>query len=230
MEKLENFLNACRTSPEMKRRLWMTTIGVLLSGFSVGMFQNSRMGLDPFQIFAHGLSYRLAGGMGFGTFYMILNLAILVFDLIFLDAKLIGIATFINLFLLGYVVDFSSWLWGVIFPAPGLAVRFFLLLAGLMILCFASALYFVGDLGVSTYDALALTLSARIRKIPFRFIRITTDLCCVIIGVLCGYAYGMRPGIGTILTAFFMGPFIDLFRTRVAEPLRKNGFRKQKCA
>ena len=139
---------------EMKRRIAMTVGGVLVSGFSVGMFQFSTMGMDPFQTFAHGLSSKITF-LGYGSFYMILSLLFLAFDLIFMDRKKMGIATFINLFLLGYVVEFSSWLWNHIWPDPAIWLRIIMLALGVLIMCVGSSLYFVGDLGVSVYDAIA---------------------------------------------------------------------------
>ena len=100
---------------EMKRRLAMTVAGVLICGISVGMFQYSSMGMDPFQVFAHGVWKRI-NGPSFGFVYMVLNMILLAVDFFFLDRKKIGIATFINLFLLGYVVDFSAWLWKSLLP------------------------------------------------------------------------------------------------------------------
>ena len=61
---------------EMKRRLAMTVAGVLIAGFSVGMFQYSAMGLDPFQVFAHGVWKRI-NGPSFGFVYMVLNMILL---------------------------------------------------------------------------------------------------------------------------------------------------------
>jgi uncharacterized membrane protein YczE len=84
------------------------------------------------------------------------------------------------------------------------------------LLCFASAVYFTGDLGVSTYDAVAITIAEKQTKVPFHLIRIGTDLVCVGIG----FALGAPVGIGTLVTAFFMGPLIDLFRRTAAEPMR----------
>lgn len=214
----------------LKKRLFLTIVGVLVSGFSVGMFQFSIFGMDPFQTFAHGIFNQLeflTTGQGFrpltefdsaepvlsyGTVYMVINLVFLVFDL-FLDRKKIGIATFINLFLLGYVVDFSHALWVRLIPDPNLAIRIVFLLAAIVILCFASALYFTGDLGVSTYDAISLTLSER-KPWDFRIVRITSDLIVTGIGFLCG----TLPGIGTLVTALFMGPLIDFFNRKVARP------------
>ena len=199
---------------EMKRRLAMTVAGVLIAGFSVGMFQYSAMGLDPFQVFAHGVWKRI-NGPSFGFVYMVLNMLLLAVDFFFLDRKKIGIATFINLFLLGYVVDFSAWLWKSLLPDPSFLIRLFFLIMAVVIMCLASALYFTGDLGVSTYDAIALTLSEK-KGWDFRIVRVISDLICTLTGTLLG----VMPGIGTIITAFFMGPLIAFFRKTVADPLR----------
>ena len=217
---------------EMKRRLAMTLGGVLIAGFSVGMFQFSLMGMDPFQVFAHGiwtqLQHIMTSGaprfftdydaanpvIGYGIVYMVINMVLLVFDF-FLDKKKLGIATFINLFLLGYVVDFSYNLWRRLIPDPTFIVRIVILLVAIVIICFASALYFTSDLGVSTYDAIALTLSEQ-KKWDFKFVRITCDLICTGLG----FVMGVLPGIGTIITAFFMGPLIEFFNVKVARPLR----------
>ena len=214
----------------LKKRIFMTVAGVLLSGFSVGMFQYSSLGMDPFQVFAHGIWNQLEfikTGQGirllmeydpsnpvlsYGTVYMVINLILLVLDF-FLDRKKIGIATFINLFLLGYVVDFSHAIWQRLLPEPGILLRILFLLLGVVIMCFASALYFTGNLGVSTYDAIALTLSEK-KSWDFRIVRIVSDL--IVTGI--GFLFGILPGIGTIITAFFMGPLIVFFRKKVAEP------------
>ena len=203
---------------EMRRRIAMTVGGVLVSGFSVGMFQFSTMGMDPFQTFAHGLSSKITF-LGYGSFYMILSLLFLAFDLIFMDRKKMGIATFINLFLLGYVVEFSSWLWNHIWPDPAIWLRIIMLALGVLIMCVGSSLYFVGDLGVSVYDAIALTISER-KKWRFFIVRITSDIICVAIGAACG----VLPGVGTIVTALGMGPLIEFFN-RYSRVIRygKNG-------
>ena len=65
------------------------------------------------------------------------------------------------------------------------------------------------------YDAVALTISEKKKRIPFHWCRIACDLICVLIG----FHFGAAVGLGTIVTAFFMGPLIDLFRRTVAEPM-----------
>ena len=197
---------------EKTRRILMTLGGVSVCGFSVGMFNFSNFGMDPFQVLAHGISYHVP--LGFGTLYMIINLVMLGAVFVFDRAK-IGLGTFINIFLLGYAVEYSSWLFKTYVPSNELWVRVAFLCVGIVILCIGSALYFVGDLGVSTYDAIALTLSER-TPIKFQYLRMGTDLVCT----LSGFLLGAVVGVGTLVTAFFMGPLIAYFRRRLAMPLR----------
>ncbi len=197
---------------EKKLRILMTITGVLVAGFSVGMFNFSAFGMDPFQVFAHGVWKHMP--IGFGTFYMILNLIMLIF-IFFIDRRKIGLGTVINIFLLGYVVEFSSWFLDARFPNPSIMVRGLFLIVGIIILCFGSSLYFIGDLGVSTYDAVALILSEK-KVARFQYCRIGSDLICTIIGFLLGATVG----VGTLVTAFFMGPIIAFFNKRVSIPLR----------
>lgn len=82
------------------------------------------------------------------------------------------------------------------------------------------------DLGVSTYDAVALVLCNKYKIVRFAIIRICTDLVCVILGVILFLSAGNTvssvptvAGIGTIITAFFMGPLIEFFNQKIARPL-----------
>lgn len=193
----------------------MTIVGVLVCGFSVGMFQFSMLGLDPFQVFAHGVFMALPEGiLGFGTVYAVVNLLMLI--VIFItDKSKIGLGTVINIFLLGYVAEYSSLLFERLIPEPFLVVRFVFLILGIVIMCFSSALYFTADMGVSTYDAMSLIISEK-KKWKFQLCRISSDLFCTIVG----FIFGATVGIGTVVTAFFMGPLIAFFNRTVAEPLR----------
>ena len=197
---------------EKQRRVLMTVGGVLICGFSVGLFNFSLFGMDPFQVFAHGV-WGLTG-IGYGTFYMILNLLMLVV-IYFVDRTKIGLGTMINIFLLGYVVEYSSLLFGMMIPDPTILVRILALGTGILAISFGAAIYFTGDLGVSTYDAVALVMAEK-KIAKFQYCRIGTDLICTLIG----FSLGATVGIGTLVTAFFMGPIIAFFRKAVAEPYR----------
>lgn len=211
---------------QMVKRILMSVFGVALCGVSVGMFKFAALGVDPFQSLMSGLDAVIP--IRFGTLYVIVNAVLLLFALIF-DRKKIGIATFINLFLLGYIVEFSQGLCEKLMPNASLWLRVVILLIAIVILCLSSALYFTADLGVSTYDAVALVWSQRQSKIKFAYCRVICDLVCVALGVVLLLIAGKSfeeifgsVGIGTIITAFFMGPLITFFNVRVAQPLLGN--------
>ena len=113
-----------------------------------------------------------------------------------------------------------------VFPAPSLLLRAVFLAVGIVVLCFGSSLYMTADLGVSTYDAIAIVLSRKWKLGKFQYCRIGADLACVLSGcgifLLAGGSFRSIPtiaGIGTIITAFFMGPLIQYFNGKIAQPL-----------
>ena len=191
----------------------MTIGGVILCALAVGFFKCSLFGVDPFQCFAQGSWGKFFTFTSYGTYYMIISLLLLLIDLV-LDRHYIGIATFINMFLTGYIVDFSTNTINKYIPDPSFTIRVIMILVAVVIMCFASSLYMTSDLGVSVYDAIPIIISNRSKK-PFRFCRIGCDLICVIIGTVCG----LLPGFGTLITAFFMGPLIEFFNNVFSRPL-----------
>ena len=207
---------------QLVRRILMSALGVVICGISVGMFKYAALGVDPFQSLMSGLDAVIP--IGFGTLYVIVNLVLLCFALMF-DRKKIGLATLINLFLLGYIAQFSQSCVRRLLPEPTLAVRLVLLAVAIVIMCLASAFYFTANLGVSPYDALALIWSEKQSRIKFPICRVITDFICVLGGValcrLAGFTLQRILGevsIGTIITAFFMGPLIEFFNQKVARP------------
>ncbi len=200
----------------------MSLFGVIICAISVGIFKIAALGVDPFQSFMAGLDSIVP--ISFGTLYVITNAVMLLFALIF-DRHYIGIATFINLFLLGYITQFTYEFLQKIIVNPNIGVRIACLVIGVVIICFGSAFYMTADLGVSTYDAVALIIVNTWKKGKFQYVRIITDIVCVILGVtlfmLAGGTIGNIPtiaGIGTIITAFFMGPLIEFFNVKIARP------------
>jgi len=206
------------------KRILMTVFGVLGGGACVALFRMSVFGVDPFQAFMSGVEAAVPG-ISFGTLYVIVNLALLLFAF-FTDRKKIGLGTFVNLFLLGYVIDFTHHFLLGQFPSVNMLGRIAFLAVGIVIICIASSIYFTANLGVSTYDAVALVLSERLPKLPFKYWRIITDSICVLVGVTLFIIGGNQLGsvftiigLGTIISAFFMGPLIAFFNRTIAEPL-----------
>ena len=208
------------------KRALMSLFGVIVCAIAVGFFKMAAFGVDPFQSLMSGLDQLIP--IPFGTLYVIVNCVLLVFSLVF-NRHNIGIATFINLFLLGYITQFTlETLQGWI-PSPGIGIRILFLLIGILVICVGSALYMTADLGVSTYDSVAITLANKWKLGKFQYIRIGTDLICVVLGTVVfligGGSWSRVPefvGIGTIITAFFMGPLIEFFNVHVARPMLRD--------
>ncbi len=199
----------------MKLRIAMSCLGVLIGGISVGMFRTAALGVDPFQSLMSGLDSLIP--IGFGTLYLIANAVLLLVSLIF-DRHKIGLATLINLTLLGYAAEYSQKFFEYIFPKLSFFPSLLLLVTAIIVMCFGSAMYFNADLGVSTYDAISLMISERQTRVSFKICRILSDLICVTLGVILCRVSGMSwadvtgvVGIGTVITAFFMGPLISFF-------------------
>ena len=206
-----------------KKRIFMSLFGVLVSGVCVGFMKVAAFGVDPFQVLVAGLDRTIP--IQFGTLYVLINVVLLLFSLV-ADRHNIGLATFINLFLLGYVVDFTRNTLSALFPAPGMVLRVGFMIIGIVALCIGSALYMTADLGVSTYDAVAIVMSRKWKWGQFKYVRICTDLVCVLLGGLLIYlgsgSFGeivASIGVGTIVTAFFMGPLIEFFNEKIARPM-----------
>lgn len=211
----------------LAKRLFMTFTGVLACSFSVGMFNLAAFGVDPFQCLAQGSHLLLKSSLPYGPYYLGLSLVMLVGIWIW-DKRFIGIATFINMFITGYVVEYSYRFLGSIFPDINLFGRIVMLITAVVIMCFGSALYYTADLGVSVYDAISLKLAKmniRVFKIvlPFKWIRVFSDFVCVLIGTLLG----KMPGFGTMITAFFMGPLISFFNRTFAVPFLNGSEKSQ---
>ncbi len=207
----------------MKKRILMSVLGVFTGAVSVGFFKLAALGVDPFQSFMSGMDQLIP--IEFGTLYVIVNACMLLFALVF-DRHYINVATFINLFLLGYVVQFTYDTLQIIFPNPSMMLRIVSFVFGFVALCFGSSIYMTADLGVSTYDAIALIMANTWKIGKFKFVRIGTDVVCVVVGIVLFLMGGGAAleipafvGAGTILTAFFMGPLIDFFNRKFSVPL-----------
>ena len=189
----------------------MAFFGVIVTGFCVGTFQKANLGTDPFTCFVTGIANIF--GSTYSTFYVIVTGALLI-GVFFVERHYIGIATLINLFGTGISADFMRGLWDMLIPNPGMGGRIILMLIGVFGTSLAASLYFTADLGVSAYDAVSLIAANKYKLLPFKVCRVLSDLVCVTVGVV----FHAMVGVGTVITALFMGPVIQWFNTHVSEP------------
>ena len=198
-----------------KRKLAAVILGNLILGIGVAILRFSQMGNDPFCASTMAISGGL--GMGLGTYQLILNAVLFVFQLIW-GRSYIGLGTIINLFLLGYIVQFGTWVMDCIFGAAVVLTfpqQLVIMAVSLVILTFGLAMYQVAELGVAPYDFVALGLAERF-PVPYSVLRVATDAICVL-AILIAVGTGFigwessHLGIGTIITAFFLGPLVAYF-------------------
>lgn len=198
---------------EMGRRLAMSFSGTIIMGLCVGGLQKANLGVDPFTCLVTGMANLFRSE--YNTFYIIVT-GILLILAFFFNRKLLGVATVMNLLIVGYVATFMKNTLNNLFPSLSMGGRIVVLIISLVIVCMGTSLYFVADLGVSSYDAVALTISEKCKRIPFQYCRITTDILCVV----TGFVFHVTVGIGTVITAFMMGPVIQWFNVHLSEPIR----------
>lgn len=212
----------------MVKRVVMTILSIIIMGFGISLFSISGFGVDPFTSMNMNISSTL--GIGYGTYQLIVNAVIILFVVAFAHRGWIGLGTIINMIGVGYSCEiFSKLIGGVVSPvADNLVVRIMLLIAGIIVLCFSCSLFFVSNIGVGPYDSLGFMISQSI-KVPYKWVRVCTDVIVITIGLVVSggltallngdISQVKNIGIGTIITAFMMGPLVNFFSKTVSSKI-----------
>lgn len=209
--KQMNPINIFSQKDGAKRTIIMF-MSIVIMGFAVSVFSYSGMGVDPFTAFNMSISAKL--GIGYGFFQMCMNGAILL-AVILTSKRLVNLGTIVNMVGVGYVCEFFTSIYDDILPQENVfATKLVLMALGVLLLSFAASLYFNCNLGVSPYDALGFVMEDKV-KLKYKWSRVITDLVCTGIAFLLGGPIG----IGTIVTAFFMGPVISLCDTNISKKI-----------
>ncbi len=195
------------------RRLVMMLAGNVFAGLGIAVFKFSGLGNDPFT--AMNLSVSDCLGMGYANYQVLFNLALFVIQFFF-GRELIGIGTFVNAFLLGYIVTFFYNILAALIPAPALLwLQLIVVVVGVLVCSFGLSLYQTADMGVAPYDSLALITKKYLPKIPYFWHRIFDDG----IAALVCYLTGGLIGPGTLISAFGFGPFIHFYNNHISQKL-----------
>ncbi len=175
------------------------------------------MGNDPY----NGMNMALADrfGIPYPTVQILVNLVFFAVQLMW-GRDMIGIGTIVNTFLLGYIVNGSFLvLWFLFGAANSLVAQVVSMMIGMVILCLGLSLYQRSEMGTAPYDAFSLILTRNLEKVPYFWCRIVGDAACALICFLAG---GLM-GLGTLVSAFCLGPVIAFFdRTVSAKVLAKD--------
>jgi len=122
-------------------------------------------------------------GLTIGTWSILIGFILIATTLI-LDKSYIRIGTFLNLVIVGLLVDFHLWL-DILPKASGRWTDVLIILAGMVLMGLAGGMYNAGGVGSGPRDGFMLAVSYK-WNIPISRMRILTETSVVLIGFLLG--------------------------------------------
>lgn len=186
-------------APRLARRLIQLTVGLVLYGASMAMMLRSYLGLMPWDVFHYGVARWLP--LSFGGVVIATGLVVLVLWIPLRQAP--GLGTIANAVVIGLATDATLSFLG---RPDALAGRIALMLGGVMLNAFASALYIGAQLGPGPRDGL-MTGVVRRTGWSVRLVRTAIEVTVIVVG----FVLGGTVGIGTALYALGVGPLIQVF-------------------
>lgn len=192
------------------RRIVGMVVGIVIIGLGIALFKQSHLGNDSIS----ALNMRLAEKMGISLGVQNLCTNILFFLLeVWVGRQYIGLGTFVNGIGVGFIVTFFYDPIAAYFgPAGSFPEQLLWVALAVPVTALGASLYQTADLGIAPYDSLALELRDH-TPVPYFGCRVFTDaLCALITWVLGGLV-----GLGTLICAFCLGPFIQFFNGHISE-------------
>lgn len=190
----------------LRPRLPRFVAGLLCLGAGLGLTVDARLGVSPFDVLHQGIARRT--GLSFGTVVVAVGLLIL---LLWIPLRQpFGVGTVVNTLTVGFLIDGALWL----LPEPdGLAARWPMLVAGVVVTGLGMGLYIGAGLGPGPRDGLMTGIAARGHRLWV--VRTIIELTAL----LSGWVLGGNVGVGTVIFAFGIGPvghfFLDRFHLGV---------------
>ncbi|MGN8026405.1 membrane protein YczE [Microbacterium sp. 22242] len=182
----------------MTRRVLQLLIGLPLYGVGDALMIAAGFGLDPWTVFAQGLSVRT--GIGIGWITNIVGLLVLLLWIPLRQRP--GAGTIANILLVGTAIQVTL---TVLPPIHGLVPRILIFIAGLLAVALASGLYIGSRFGPGPRDGLMTGMNARLGW-PIWVSRLTVEVTVLAVGWLLGGTVG----IGTVVFAATIGPLVHL--------------------
>lgn len=198
-----------RSLKETILRLVLLFAGLIIAHLGVTLFLLTELGADPFNVFVQGLFRTLHEFLGILTHgYTHITVCIMIIlILLVVDRSYIKIGTLVCMAFGGPIIDFFTLLFqGIINSESSFVLRLLSLAAGCVILAFGMTIVIKSDAGTGPNDLVAIVLSDKLSR-SFGPTRVAVDFCFTLIGFLLGGAVG----IGTIISAFLVGPVAGLF-------------------
>lgn len=196
---LEN-LRENRSARAIVLNMLLAAVSLFINGFGVYLTIQANIGAGPWDVLNLGLARTF--GILYGTASIAVSLTILVIDILLKEP--IGIAMFIDAFVVGKSVDFFNHINAV--PArTSLWAGIPVMLLGLVIMAYTQYTYMIASLGCGPRDTLLVGLAKRVKRVPIGAV----SIALLSTATLIGWLLGGPVGIGTLICAFCTGPIMQ---------------------
>lgn len=179
-------------------RVIQLLVGLVLYGAGCAVMVQAGIGLDPWTVFAQGVSRQTGVGIGWVT-----NLLGFLILLLWIPLRQKpGIGTIANILIVGTSMQATL---GFVPPVSGWLAQGAVFLTGVVMVALASGLYIGANFGPGPRDGLMTGINARLGW-PIWAARLTVEATVL----LAGWLLGGTVGLGTVLFAVLIGPLVHL--------------------
>mgnify|MGYP001026243602 FL=1 len=202
------------------RRILVFAVGLLVISLSIGFITKASLGTPPISSIPYSLSL-IFPSLSLGNFTIIYSLLLVFLQLVILgkqaDKVSLGLQVVIS-FVFGYFIDFGMMLLGDFSPEIYWE-RIVCVLIGCFGLAFGVYLQIVADFTMVPGDGFAYALSVRIKRKPYRVVRVCSDVSMIVIAAIIGYiGMGTTGGVreGTVICALLIGTIAGVYFSKLA--------------
>ncbi|MGV8981476.1 YczE/YyaS/YitT family protein [Clostridium sp.] len=184
------------------KRLIIFFVGMSIIQIGVALFLKTNIGSDPFTLFTQGLSFLLNKTPGNANMVILFVLFCIILAV---ERQRIKIGTIICVIGVGPIIDL-----GVkavsFFPIESLniGIKILLVIFGCALIAIGFSILKASDLGVAPNDIVPFIIKDK-TNLEYRWIRMALDVSFLVLG----FTLGGILGIGTIISALLIGPFIQ---------------------
>ncbi|RKM60367.1 hypothetical protein D6855_06495 [Butyrivibrio sp. CB08] len=190
-----------RTISAIIFNMLLAAVSLFCNGFGVYLTIQANIGAGPWDVLNLGLARTL--GILYGTASVAVSYAILGIDIGLREP--IGIAMFIDAFVVGKAVDFFNRM-NVVPKCDSVPKGIVVMLIGLVIMAYTQYTYMSASLGCGPRDTLLVALAKRAGRIPIGAV----SIALLSLATFIGWLLGGPVGIGTLICAFATGPIMQM--------------------
>ena len=172
-------------------------LGLILFGLGETLLITANAGVSPWTVLAQGISVKTGYSIGITTFIVSISVLCLWIPL----KQKPGIGTILNTIIISVLIDVSL----PYLPSPELfALQILQVIIGVVIVGLGSGFYLIANLGPGPRDGL-MTGIQKMTNLSIALIRGIIEISAVLVG----WYLGGMVGIGTIVFALGIGPFVS---------------------